>query len=768
MSTNSGNHMFSADRPIRTADEDLLGRVDFARTLATAVSGWRGNDSLVVALYGSWGIGKSSIKNLVLQALQEQKDSPHVVEFNPWQWSGQDQLAQGFFADIQKTLGGADSGKRSRKLERAWRAYAAYLGVSLHATDGSRRAMSWIFGVAGIIALLVPATARYLPKDKAYLPLLVPGLVLLLVAGILRFAKGLLERLADAASSRASILENKTLGEQKSELRNLLGGLDRPLLVVIDDVDRLRPSEIRLLFQLVKANADFPNLAYFLLLQRDIVVASLQDEKLPDGGGEYLEKIVQVGFDVPPVEAARREQALFRGLNRIFDDDAVAKRFDKQRWQSVFMGMRDFFRNLRDVARFLGSLSLHVSLFRKGSSFEVNPVDLIAVEAIRLFEPEVYLRITTNKSLLTSAASPFGGRRERKADQSVLDAILSGASQLRARATKEVLRELFPAVGTLLGGGSYSDSYSDQWYRESRVCHEKVFDRYFLLAIPLDDISQADLDYLVTNAADRSAVRARLMEFCQNGKIDVLLDRLEAFKQALPEAAIGPFVTAIMDVGDLLPEGEPGFFALGPDMHASRFIHWALKCINDKSERAATFRRACLASSGIFLPLREVADQEDKRSIQEHPEWYFLSDDDIDICKQALLDRIRSQKPEGLERSHFLPYVLYRWKKWGRLEEVSQWVNSLLKRKFGAMSLLRRFLGRSVSAPASGGPATVHHRMSLRSIREVADPAAVESALEQIDLNELSDEDRIAIDAFQKARQREKEGKPEEDWPSDE
>lgn len=84
-------HPFSADRPIISAQEDLLGRTGFAESLASAIRGWKGNDSLVIALYGSWGSGKSSIKNVVVESLRKsQKTCPEIVEFNPWQWAGQE------------------------------------------------------------------------------------------------------------------------------------------------------------------------------------------------------------------------------------------------------------------------------------------------------------------------------------------------------------------------------------------------------------------------------------------------------------------------------------------------------------------------------------------------------------------------------------------------------------------------------------------------------------------------------------------------------
>lgn len=49
--------LFSADRPIISCAEDLLGRSDFAKSIAAAIKGWTENDSLVIALYGSWGSG---------------------------------------------------------------------------------------------------------------------------------------------------------------------------------------------------------------------------------------------------------------------------------------------------------------------------------------------------------------------------------------------------------------------------------------------------------------------------------------------------------------------------------------------------------------------------------------------------------------------------------------------------------------------------------------------------------------------------------------
>lgn len=89
--------IFSPDQPIHRTKEDKLGRKDFAKHMADAIRGWKGNDSLCLALYGEWGSGKTSIKNMIVDALQKPTTkAPLVVEFNPWQWSGQEQLISAF------------------------------------------------------------------------------------------------------------------------------------------------------------------------------------------------------------------------------------------------------------------------------------------------------------------------------------------------------------------------------------------------------------------------------------------------------------------------------------------------------------------------------------------------------------------------------------------------------------------------------------------------------------------------------------------------
>src|SRR5580704_6250998 len=96
---------FSADQPLTDPANDKLNRSRFSREIARSIGNWSGNESLVVSLTGEWGSGKSTIKNFVNYYL---KHKAYVLEFNPWQWSGQDKLLEAFLWQLGDLFGKKD------------------------------------------------------------------------------------------------------------------------------------------------------------------------------------------------------------------------------------------------------------------------------------------------------------------------------------------------------------------------------------------------------------------------------------------------------------------------------------------------------------------------------------------------------------------------------------------------------------------------------------------------------------------------------------
>jgi predicted KAP-like P-loop ATPase len=523
---------------------------------------------LVVALYGAWGSGKSSVKNMVVEALKESGTQDVVLaQFNSWQFANRERLTAAFFDEIGIALGRGTVGSAAdrARLVRRWRSYATYLQATSGLVGLATRPAT--LGAALVAVFLFGAAAT-----QAWWLATILGLVTLVVVTILKYS-------SRAAAKVAALLEagleagRKPLEEAKRELAESLRKLGAPVLVVIDDVDRLTPQETQELLQLVKANADFPNLVYLLLCDRETVAKSIE-RVLEVNGREYLEKIVQVGFDLPVISRGQIDRVLFAGLDEVLEQyGEIRRRFDQHRWANLYLGgLQPYFKTLRDVNRYVSTFAFHAALFRREGSFEVNPVDLIGLEVLRVFEPEVYRALPQHKELLTGQGDADGkGQEERKR---ALAGIVERAPGERRERVQEIIRQLFPSAEWAFGGMRYGAGFADEWVRELRVCSPHVFDRYFRSAIPEGDISQAVIDRLMALVADRAGLRAEFKSLASQGLLAVTMERLEAYKEKLPLEHARSIVTAVLDIGEDLPEGRPGLLSFEPAMHACRIIYW--------------------------------------------------------------------------------------------------------------------------------------------------------------------------------------------------
>ncbi|MBI4849781.1 MAG: hypothetical protein HY808_14620 [Nitrospirae bacterium] len=757
MAEDPSTHKFLADRPIVSGKADLLGITGFAESLAGAIKGWKGKDSLVIALYGAWGSGKTSIKNVAIESLcKDEKNCPLIVEFNPWHWAGQKQIAEAFFQEIRIVLGKGDSSSDKKRAAK-WKYYSTYLKAASFISDSLRKAIFWILMILALAGL----SGCLIEIQGVKTIVIVISVVVIIFAALLRWGGSFADHVTSIIESK-SAASQEGLPELKKELINLLGDLKSSVLVVIDDVDRLSPEDIKYLFQLVKANADFPNMVYLLLFQRDIVEKSLE--------ADFLEKIVQIGFDIPKIQRTRMGKVLFSGLNDLLSDEKIEKRFDQHRWSNIFVaGLRPFFNTLRDVHRFLSMLSFQISLFRKEESFEVNPIDLIAVEALRTFEPKVYQGLFGIKDILTKQYDSDYGESTENIMSKRVETVINQSSESNRPAVKEILKQLFPHAEYYLGGSRYDSGFAERWYRDLRVCHPNVFDRYFHFTIPEGDISQTDIDSILSSSVDRQKLVSIFHSLNKRGLLDVVLDRLEAYKEHLDLKYAVPFISAIFDVGDELPEMQPGFYITSPDTHASRIVYWYLKQEPDITKRGQLLHEAINATNGVYLPVRQTEWEEYSYAKQEAGNSSLISLEAVNELKKICVDKIRYASKSDVLRTHtHMLSILYHWREWSSSEEPQKWVEALIHNKEGLLSFLGRCLSSSASHSSGDYVERIHWRIRLKDIEDFISPDTIAEKVSSLKIEELTEREQKAVRAFQKAIKRRQEGKSDDDWHYDE
>ncbi len=752
----SATDWLSADRPIESRSEDLLGRRDFSEALAAAIRGWTGRDSLVIALYGAWGNGKSSIKNMMVECLAATSPALRVIDFNPWQRANRPQLGAAFFDELGIALGKGDLGSnehRRRALNRS-RRWASRLRGGQEIAKLLRSTLSAVF----IMWAATLVGSEWIHSRALSIAL---GLLVLSV-GLLSFSS----KFVDAAITffEAGVDTGaKSLGEVKAEVAADLQEMKAPILAVLDDLDRLTPTELLETFQLIKANGDFPNLIHLVLCDRKIVEDSIS-KALNVPGRDYLEKVVQVAFDVPMIDAARTRLVLLQGLNSLLSHEGISKRFVEKRWANIFWSsLGTYFVTLRDVNRFLSTLAFHIALLSSDGLLEVNPIDLIGLEAMRLYEPEVYKALQANKALLTAMSK--AEKPEATIARQMLSAIVDSGSKDHKGEITALIKHLFPTVEWAFDGPSYMQDYGQRWYRDLRVCSAKVFDRYFRLAISGGELSQVSSRRLLDARGDRERLRSELEMLFAQDLGDLALEELAVYQDEVAAPQVDAFITAIFDIGDKISDAVRQMFEVPRLWRAGYLIQHCLEKLQDVDARASVLGNAMRNTTGLILPL-EFLDliTPDSSDGSNSGKGRLLPEHTVLELRKIGIQKLRDAASSGALASHQkVARLINFWRKWGQPKEASEYADEITKSEAGILRLLKSFVLRSTGHQLGDYVATERRYIRGQDIELLIAADVLEARLKHFPLEKLTEEEGVAVRAFEEAMERRRAGKSDDD-----
>ncbi len=718
----------SADQPIMSKVDDRLNRSGFSKALANLIGCWRKKPSLVIGLFGDWGTGKSSIKNMVVEALNEEKgNGPAIVEFSPWQFSDPNSLLEAFFREIGAAIGkpSGTNEEATKKRVARWKKYSGVLSVAAivaralkSATDSPQPTPLSLF--SGALSTAVGTTAEVVKVG------------------------------VEAVESDAT-LGTLSLFELKSSIADDLSDLESPILVILDDIDRLAKDEIRLVLQLVKANADFPNIIYLLLAHRAVLTAALA-EVAPEKGEAFLEKIVQVSFDVPQLNRKQLRAVLLKGLDDILAGKNLNERFEKDRWASILPEIMLFFQNLREVNRFLSSLAFHVELFRNGETFEVNPIDLIGLEVLRTFEPGVFQRLHKENDILTYEPR-WSREREREGDKERVENLIGLASAERGVGTRKLIRQLFPPSDLPKLDGQSLAVAENRWFQKLRVCSYQAFDKYFQLATPEGDISRAEIDELIAHMHDQADLRRIFERLKQKDLLETALTRLHALKETLPLAHAPIFLAALFEIE--MKHRDYGLFEMSPRSLLIGLTYWYLQRQTDE-ERAETLISALALTSHVgtgFATAAQLAlDPRPDSSVTPFLESEGLRRRVRSACVGAI-HRV-TKEANSLLPTDDLRFVHY-WRTFDSAG-VAKWIDSYLQSRAAVVGFLQALVN------TSDGTGGVKHYVLYGQLEGLIDAEELERRVKEHLDKDLSDDEAELVNLLGAALRRKREGKSED------
>ncbi|WP_394136396.1 KAP family P-loop NTPase fold protein [Aliivibrio fischeri] len=344
------NTNYDNDQPITSEIEDELNRISFSKQIAETLILDVNKPCFTVSLEGHWGYGKTSILNMVKANFESMETPPIVVEYNAWVNGKPESLIQDFLIQFTSQLGLADYSGDGQNIAKELLSY------------------SKLFSVAKLIPGVEPWGS--------------------LIEKTLKGVGEVTESLSD--------LKELSVEDKKAEVEKQLRKINRPIVVIIDDIDRLTPKEAFQVLRLVKAVANFTRTSFILSFEPSYLESILAHNKI-DNAHEYIDKIVQLRLPVPNITTRDIDNLInqqFEGISGNFSFDYYQD--DNDRFSYLY---RQYLQNIittpRDVKRILNHFKFSYNLIKN----QVCITDLFILSVIAVKAHKIYNNIKSNPTL---------------------------------------------------------------------------------------------------------------------------------------------------------------------------------------------------------------------------------------------------------------------------------------------------------------------------------------------------------------------------------
>ncbi|KMK81824.1 KAP family P-loop NTPase fold protein [Pectobacterium brasiliense] len=285
--TQKGSQALMLDKAITHKKQDFFGYSHIARQLAQAIDSIGREGSAVIGIEGAWGSGKTSLLNLLRSELECSRDRrTFVLTISPWLDGDGSSPVESLLLPVAKIIADEEEKKLSPTQQRRLR---------------RKKEMT---ETAETVFRYTKATARHL-SPVAELAALMPGIP---------NASGVLKMLSEAGLEG----KRKTTAELRAEIAEKIAALDLSFIVLLDDLDRLEPTQTVEIIRLIKSVADFPRFRYILCYDKAIVVQAIKTGLNVEDGGTYLQKIIQISFSLPRPESFDLRRQFLDGARELY------------------------------------------------------------------------------------------------------------------------------------------------------------------------------------------------------------------------------------------------------------------------------------------------------------------------------------------------------------------------------------------------------------------------------------------------------------------
>jgi KAP-like P-loop domain-containing protein len=634
-----------ADDPITNKADDKLNRDLFAEQVAKVCKNVASeSSSSVVALVGSWGSGKSSILSLVADSLKADKWS--VAEFNPWLLSGVESLMRSFFEEIIETI--PTEKDNYNDLRKKLGGYA--------------KAVSPLGKIGSLVGI---------------------------------DASDIINKVGDVIEG------DQSLTKKRDELIKELEKLEKPILVILDDLDRLYPQELLMIFKIVRLVGRLPNLHYLLSYDEKTLLDVIAQTDLSNDdtsrARSYLEKMVQVKLDLPRMNAtqqlklvnAAHDEVLER--NKITMDDEDTRRVS----DAYAECMTDYLNQPRAIKRFFAQVDALYPLVNG----EVNFADFTMLTFLRTFEPSVCQLIIDQKQALTGMDVEASFREESLQDRRKRWlGLIKSTGVKNAEGIFDLLSHLFTYVKSARRNASYASDGKDEQLRK-RVGNVDYFDRYFVFGVPEEDISDGKIIELVNQLGTNEKEATNALGVLIDKDAVLALRKL----QNVQEISGVPPKPLLCLLGDkyLSLKSERGFFSVQPEWAVQYMVKKAMPKV-DAHDQKTTIEALTKNLSGLIMLIHAYIRSDEEKVEPLDKELYQVI---VEALKKKM-DVLGKKKLDSFSRDDYK--LLYPYRTMVGDKELTDWLWAGVEaHKWDPVTILTNLVSEATSYGSGAAKKTI-------------------------------------------------------------
>lgn len=331
------------------------------------------------------------------------------------------------------------------------------------------------------------------------------------------------------------LVKEESLQEKKKSLSEKFSCLPKPVVVFIDDIDRLERKEVFEVLRLIRNTADLSNTIYVVAYDKEYVVNILEEGKIKNAS-LYLEKIFQLEISLPKIDSEQIWYCLERELeNQDISKESTISLFKDKKEKYLILRVINKYRS---VKRFVNLYIQNLGCLNDIFADSINAKDLFWLELLHMYDTKTYndlannrhnlLYINNEKYVIKNGILPWAKKLKENSYE---------GEEFWKKETPEILRMMF---------GEYTEK------KENSISHIVNYDKYFTISFSEFELLLAERDKLLEENSNPEEI---VTEWMDNKNLYSIFFRLSQVKvNECNEKQLKKFIQGVLHFALKVPE----------------------------------------------------------------------------------------------------------------------------------------------------------------------------------------------------------------------